>query len=180
MTKWIPTLFSVPATRFGFRLNRTTPVTCISFSRAPAKRGICCSRTRRRNEGSNRIQRNREYELPAGGRFTFDEQAGAERMFIVLSRRAEPDLEKLIYSLSQGGDTKPASVDKSDDKSQMMLAQKHMTTTVIERICAATFWRETWSLRKSMTTRRFPPRAARGKKKLCTSRRRIARRMPGL
>jgi hypothetical protein len=84
--------------------------------------------------GSNRIQRNREYELPAGGRFTFDEQPGAERMFIVLSRRAEPDLEKLIYSLSQGGDTKPASVDKSIDKSQMVLAQGNIDDDIIERI----------------------------------------------
>jgi len=52
-------------------------------------------------DGSNRVERGRHYEIPAGYVFTFDEQPGVEKLFLVLSRRPEPDLESLIYSLSQ-------------------------------------------------------------------------------
>jgi hypothetical protein len=53
-------------------------------------------------EGSNRIEKGKSYEIPSGYVFTFDEQAGEEKLFIVLSRQPETDLEKLIYSLSGG------------------------------------------------------------------------------
>lgn len=84
--------------------------------------------------GSNQVQRNREYEIPGGGRFTFDEQPGAERLFIVLTRRPEPDLEKLIYALSQGGQAQPASVETSTEKPKMMLAQNRIDDAVIDRL----------------------------------------------
>jgi hypothetical protein len=84
--------------------------------------------------GSNQVQRNREYEIPSGGRFTFDEQPGEERMFIVLTRRPEPDLEKLIYSLSHGGSAKPASSEASTDKPKLMLAQSHIDDSVIDKL----------------------------------------------
>ena len=61
--------------------------------------------------GDNRIQRRVRYEVPSGYTFTFDEQAGEEKLFIVLSREPEPDLESLIYSLGQKGGT-PAGVKK--------------------------------------------------------------------
>ena len=83
--------------------------------------------------GSNQVQRNHEYELPSGGRFTFDEQPGEERMFIVLTRRPEPDLEKLIYSLSQGDSAKPASSETSTGKPKLMLAQSHIDNSVIDQ-----------------------------------------------
>jgi len=84
--------------------------------------------------GNNLVERTKEYEIPGGGRFTFDEQAGAERMFIVLTRKPEADLEKLIYSLSKGDQTNPASVDKSDDKHKTMLAQNRIDDAVIDRL----------------------------------------------
>jgi len=57
-------------------------------------------------DGDNRVQKRVRYEIPSGYTFTFDEQAGEEKLFIVLSRQPEPDLEALIYSLGQNG--KPA------------------------------------------------------------------------
>jgi hypothetical protein len=84
--------------------------------------------------GSNQIERNREYEMPGGGRFTFDEQPGAERIFVVLTRRPEPDLEKLIYALSQAGQAQPASVDNADEKPKMMIAQNKIDDAIIERL----------------------------------------------
>jgi hypothetical protein len=54
-------------------------------------------------DGSNRVTSGRQYLIPPPpGRFAFDEQAGEERLFIVLSRNPEPSLEKLIYSLGSG------------------------------------------------------------------------------
>lgn len=51
--------------------------------------------------GSNHVERGRSYIIPGTDtRFTFDEQPGSERLFIVLSRKAEPDLEKLIYAVT--------------------------------------------------------------------------------
>ncbi len=57
--------------------------------------------------GSNLVESGRQYLIPPSpGRFAFDEQAGEEKLFLVLSRRPEPSLEQLIYSLSSGA--KPA------------------------------------------------------------------------
>jgi hypothetical protein len=55
-------------------------------------------------DGSNRVASGRQTLIPPPpGRFAFDEQAGEERLFIVLSRQPEPSLEKLIYSLGSAG-----------------------------------------------------------------------------
>jgi hypothetical protein len=62
-------------------------------------------------DGNNHIAAHRQYDLPPGGRFTFDEQAGEEKLFVILSRRQEPDLEKLIYDVSNGP-RKPAQEEK--------------------------------------------------------------------
>jgi hypothetical protein len=58
-------------------------------------------------DGSNRVATGRQTLIPPPpDRFAFDEQAGEERLFIVLSRQPEPSLEKLIYSL---GSASPAA-----------------------------------------------------------------------
>ena len=58
-------------------------------------------------DGSNRVASGRQTLIPPPpDRFAFDEQAGEERLFIVLSRQPEPSLEKLIYSL---GSASPAA-----------------------------------------------------------------------
>ena len=55
-------------------------------------------------DGSNRVAAGRQTLIPPPpDRFAFDEQAGEERLFIVLSRQPEPSLEKLIYSLGSAG-----------------------------------------------------------------------------
>lgn len=54
--------------------------------------------------GSNYITADRVTTVPSGYVFTFDEQAGEEKLFLVFSRQPEPSLEKLIYDLG----TKPA------------------------------------------------------------------------
>lgn len=51
--------------------------------------------------GDNFIQAFRRYEVPNGGRFYFDDQAGEEKLFLVLSRQPEKNFEDLIYSVTQ-------------------------------------------------------------------------------
>ena len=56
-------------------------------------------------------------------------------MFIVLLRRAEPDLEKLIYALSRSASSaQPAAGEKTGEKSQLMIAQNSIDDTVISRL----------------------------------------------
>jgi hypothetical protein len=57
--------------------------------------------------GSNQVNGFKTYIMPPKSRILFDEQPGIEKLFIILSRVPEPDLEKVIYSL-QGGATTPA------------------------------------------------------------------------
>lgn len=51
--------------------------------------------------GDNLIQPFRRYEVPNGGRFYFDEQAGEEKLLLVLTRKPEKSFEDLIYSFVQ-------------------------------------------------------------------------------
>jgi hypothetical protein len=57
--------------------------------------------------GNNRIEKGTSQQIPAGdrGQFVFDEQSGTEKLFLVLSRKPEADLDKLIYSITGGGST---------------------------------------------------------------------------
>lgn len=54
------------------------------------------------DSGSNRVVRGRGYDIPGRTRFVFDEQPGTEKLFLVLSRQPENDLDKLIYHLDTG------------------------------------------------------------------------------
>ena len=53
------------------------------------------------DSGSNRVLPGRDYDIPSRTRFVFDETPGEEKLFFVLSRQAETDLDKLIYDLDQ-------------------------------------------------------------------------------
>ncbi len=50
--------------------------------------------------GDNRVGPNMAYTIPAGFVFKFDEQPGEERIFIVFSRKPEPDFDGLIYKVA--------------------------------------------------------------------------------
>ncbi len=51
--------------------------------------------------GNNAVRRGVRYEIPAGYWFAFDEQPGQEKLFLVLSRQPEANLERLIYSVQE-------------------------------------------------------------------------------
>ncbi len=83
--------------------------------------------------GSNTIERGRRYEIPNGFWFTFDEQAGEEKLFIVLSRRPEPDLENLIYSLSRPA-AQPSAEPVRPAAPERMLLASNISDSVVGKL----------------------------------------------
>jgi hypothetical protein len=77
--------------------------------------------------GSNLVHKGESRQIPSGdrGQFVFDEQAGSEKLFIVLTRQPEPDLDKLIYSM--GG--KPG-----DAKDRSLVAQASVSDNVVSNL----------------------------------------------
>lgn len=84
--------------------------------------------------GANRFARNKSYESRT---FSFDQNAGAERLFIVYSREPQADLDQLIYNL--GKSSKPAS-DKTltseprDLKGPLMMASSRIDDAMVGRL----------------------------------------------
>jgi hypothetical protein len=89
------------------------------------------------SNGSNLVHRGETRLVPGGnqGQFVFDEQAGTEKLFFVLSRQPEQSLEKLIYSM--GGQTAPADpavVKPAAAPNRVLMAQATIGDDVISRI----------------------------------------------
>ena len=90
------------------------------------------------SNGSNLVHRGETRLVPGGnqGQFVFDEQAGTEKLFFVLSRQPEQSLDKLIYSM--GGQTAPAdpTVVKpaAAEPNRVLMAQASVSDDVISRI----------------------------------------------
>ena len=72
------------------------------------------------DNGNNFISPFRPYMVPGTGRFYFDDQAGEEKLFIVLARKPESNLEDIIYTIN--APTKPAPQQAQPAK-QLQLAQ---------------------------------------------------------
>jgi len=51
------------------------------------------------NGGGNEVKANSKITIPSEYSFSFDDQPGTENVYIVLSRKPEPDFEKLIFAL---------------------------------------------------------------------------------
>jgi hypothetical protein len=77
--------------------------------------------------GSNRIEKGGSQQIPAGnrGQFVFDDQAGTEKLFLVLTRQPEPDLDKLIYSIN-GPSSTPAD--------RTLMAGARVSNDVVNRL----------------------------------------------
>jgi len=81
--------------------------------------------------GDNRVQKGTQYEIPPGYVFTFDDQPGTERLFIVFSRRPVADLEGLIYSLT---DQPKPKTDAAPEDNRILLAQATIQDGMIDRL----------------------------------------------
>jgi len=65
-------------------------------------------------DGDNHVDGWSAKVLPPKSRMVFDEQTGAEHVFIVFSRTPEDGLENMIYSLQGGAKAKPAAASEPD------------------------------------------------------------------
>jgi hypothetical protein len=70
--------------------------------------------------GNNFIAPFRPYMVPGTGRFYFDDQAGEEKLFIVLSRKPEANLEDIIYKINSPS---PSAAPETKPAKQLQLAQ---------------------------------------------------------
>lgn len=87
--------------------------------------------------GSNHITAARRQVIPGKARFTLDDTPGAEKLFLVFSRKPEPDLEKLIYTLSTGESNpaaKPANTPSDSEPKKTMLASAKFDDPFIDRM----------------------------------------------
>lgn len=72
------------------------------------------------DNGNNFIAPFRPYMVPGTGRFYFDDQAGEEKLFIVLARKPEANLEDLIYKINSPSQAAPQ---EPKPAKQLQLAQ---------------------------------------------------------
>jgi hypothetical protein len=86
--------------------------------------------------GSNLVRKGESRQIPPGdrGQFVFDEQAGNEKLFIVLTRQPEPDLDKLIYSIGGKPESLVAQAAVRDDVVAKLRAQGASRDLVFEKV----------------------------------------------
>jgi hypothetical protein len=84
-------------------------------------------------DGNNRVEGWASYSLPPRTRMVFDEQTGTEKIFIVLSREPEQDLEKMIYSL-QGNKPVPVAEPAAKPKQMVTFAALNIPDNMVGRL----------------------------------------------
>jgi hypothetical protein len=95
------------------------------------------------DEGSNRVDSGRQFTIPpAPGRFAFDQQAGEERLFIVLSRQPEPSLEQLIYALGSGSVAPASAPVAPSGPPRLLSAQASIGDPLVDRLHSEVFARD--------------------------------------
>jgi hypothetical protein len=84
--------------------------------------------------GSNLVHKGDSRQIPSGdkGQFFFDEQAGNEKLFIVLTRQPEADLDKLIYAMG-GSKALVAQASVGDDMVSKLRNQVKSRDLVFEK-----------------------------------------------
>jgi len=80
------------------------------------------------SNGDNQIARGQIRMVPPHNQFKFDEQEGTEKIFLVLSRQPEPDLDKLIYSIKSSAPADGAAPER------MLLAKATINDDLVSRI----------------------------------------------
>jgi hypothetical protein len=80
--------------------------------------------------GSNRVEKGQALQIPPGdrGQFVFDETAGTEKIFLVLTRQPEQDLDNLIYSMR----AQPAP--GGGETGRLVVAQATVRDEVVNRL----------------------------------------------
>jgi hypothetical protein len=92
--------------------------------------------------GSNFVEKGQMLAVPnEKAMWTFDAHAGEEKLFIVLARKPEPDLDKLIYSIGANGSTDAGAGQKlvaqakvQDDVVNRLREQMHSRDLIFEKV----------------------------------------------
>lgn len=90
--------------------------------------------------GDNRVGPQSRYVVPQGYVFTFSGKPDTEKLFVVFSRRPEPQIDSLIYSLQDGKATRPTkerSPAKSTDEPLIMAGLKPIDDSVVNMLRSA-------------------------------------------
>ena len=88
-------------------------------------RGIACEGVSEIEAGDNRVDAAVSYDIPPGYVFTFDEQPGEEKLFVVFARQPVTDLEKLIYEVGRGRPGEPPAP-KAGAEPKVLLAENRI------------------------------------------------------
>jgi hypothetical protein len=78
-------------------------------------------------KGDNAVYPGREYDLPGRTRLIFDETPGEERIFLILSRQPELQIDRIIYELDKAGEPAESKAPKT------LVAQAHIPDETITR-----------------------------------------------
>ena len=97
------------------------------------------------NGGNNVIEKERTYDIPAGHWFAFDQQPGKETLFLVVSRKPEPDLERMMYRLREGQAGPPAATPQpgGDRPAKVLMAMdRPIDDALVSRVRSQVFARD--------------------------------------
>ena len=99
-------------------------------------------------DGDNHVEGFRPYKMPPKSRMVFDEQTGAEKLFIVFWHEPEPEFENLIYSLPGSKATPEPSKPASTPESPVKKPKDHERQPVAPDLqpCDKEEWRATSSI----------------------------------
>lgn len=84
-------------------------------------------------EGSNHVVAGRVYDIPGRTRLVFDEQPGVEKLFVILTRQPEKEMDKLIYDLESGAS--PAKTPAgSAGEHRLLMASANIGNPTVDRL----------------------------------------------
>jgi hypothetical protein len=86
------------------------------------------------NEGDNRLRAHQRLEIPASGQFLFVDEPGEERLFFVLSRPPETDLDRLISSLSRSDRPADTAMSITDELVGKLRSGVHGRDLIFEKV----------------------------------------------
>ena len=84
-------------------------------------------------EGSNRVLAGRVYDIPGRTRLVFDEQAGVEKLFVILTRQPETQMDKLIYDLENRKSADKAPAGKAGEQ-RLLMASAAIGNPLIDQL----------------------------------------------
>jgi hypothetical protein len=88
-------------------------------------------------EGSNRVLAGRVYDIPGRTRLVFDEQAGVEKLFVILTRQPETQMDKLIYDLDNRQLPASKSPAKKAGDQRLLMASAAIGNPLIDQLRGA-------------------------------------------